>query len=102
MSEHPQERKFSSKPRSKFRGNRVHHVDDDYGEDLEEAEEPVPDFCEEEEDQREAQQEEQASEGDEETNDSGEEEQDGATAFLSSGMTRTLPRHRDASFLVTL
>ena len=48
MSEAPQERKYSSKSRSKFRGNRVHHVDDDYGAYPEEAEDYAPDYYEDE------------------------------------------------------
>ena len=55
-----QEKKLSSKPRSKFRSNRVHHVDDVYGWDPEEAEDYAPDPYAEEGDPQEAEQAEQA------------------------------------------
>ena len=62
MSEPPQERKFSGEPRSKFRSNCVHHIDDHYGCDPSEAEKAELEPLEDDVEPQEGEQAEQASE----------------------------------------
>ena len=83
MSEPPQEKKFSSQPRSKFRGNRVHQVHEDYGEESEEAEEFDMDPYVEGQDTQKAEQEKQASEEEGELDASGERRSRSSSLYLS-------------------
>ena len=93
ISEPPQERKFSGKPRSKFRSSRVHQIDDDYGEDpydeewTREKAEPDPEEAHEEDEQLERDREEHASEGDEEASASGDEGPEEAVPVFLAGIS---------------
>ena len=87
MSEPPQERKFSSTPRTKFRSNQVHQIEDVYGDDPEEAEEVEPDPYEDEYNLQEGEEADQASEDGEEASVTGEDEQEGATATFLAGVS---------------
>ena len=87
MSEPPQKRKFSTRPRSKFRSNRVHQIDDDYGGDPEEAEEAEPDPYKDEGDPQEGKEGEQASEEGEEASVSCEEESDALVPIFLAGIS---------------
>ena len=85
----PQERKFYSNARSKFLSSRVHHVDDDYAGDPEEAENYAHDPYEEEEDHQEAMNEKQASyqDGVPSASEEEEEEQEAVVPTFLAGIS---------------